>query len=152
MKKIPFLLMISTLFTFCATSYKMADKAFYHALVGQNVMTVYSRIGAPTNIGTSWDGGKIFIYEFYTKGMFVVPEVGEPTGNSLSFTDKKTGAFYNIQTYYNNSSRNISYETDVNSLVVFFDKQGNCVRFEQDLPREKLEFYYDRLKGYIPKK
>jgi hypothetical protein len=153
MKKSQFILVIAILFTSCATTNKMANKAFYHALVGQNEMTVYSRLGAPTNIVTSGDGGRILIYEFYTKGMFVVPEVGEPTGNSLGFTDKKTGAIYDIKTYSNNnSSSNISYLTDVNSLVVFIDQQGNCVRFEQDLPREKLEFYYNRLKGYIPQK
>jgi len=153
MKKLPFLLVITILFTFCASSNKMANKAFYHALVGQDEMTVYSRLGAPTNIVTSWDGGKILIYEFYTKGMFVAPELGEPSRNSWEFTNKKTGAVYDIKTYsIKNSSGNTSYQIDVNSLIVFLDKQGKCLRFEQDLPREKLEFYFERLKGYIPKK
>lgn len=64
MKKVTSLLVIAILLTFCATPNKMANKAFYHALVGQDETTVCTRLGPPTSIVASSDGGKILIYEF----------------------------------------------------------------------------------------
>jgi hypothetical protein len=128
----------------------MANKAFYHALLGQNEMAIISRLGAPTNIVASLNGGKIFIYEYYTKGMFEMKGGGESI-DGLEIFNNKTGAVYDIRLYPENSnSRNLSYQKNVNSLFVFLDPNGKCYRFEQDLPKEKLEFYYERLKTYIP--
>lgn len=148
MKKIPFLLVIILLLTFCATSNKMANQAFYHALIGQDETTVCSRLGAPTDIVNSSDGEKILIYQFYTKGMFDMPEK-DGAFKGFAIYNKQTGAAYTAHPY---NKRYTSYQLDVNSIVVFFDRQGKCIRFEQDLPRERLEYYYERLKVYIPEK
>lgn len=150
MKKMLFLLVITILLTFCATSNKMANKAFYHALIGQDETTVCSRLGAPTDIVTSSGGGKILIYEFYTKGMFDMPEKGGAV-KGFKLSNNKTGAVYNVE-IHPYDKRYTSYQIDVTSLTVFFDQQGKCIHFEQDLPRERLEFYYERLKAYIPEK
>lgn len=149
MGKLLFLLAANFLFTFCVTMNKMADNAFYHALIGQNETTVRSRIGAPTDIVNSPDGGIILMYKFYSKGMFTMPEKSE-SGRDISIFNKKTGEYQNavIRSY---DAKYTSYQTDVNSLNVSFDKQGICVQFEQDLPKEKLAYYYEHLKGYIPK-
>lgn len=154
MKKSLTLLMISVLFSFCSATNKMANKAFYHALVGQNEMTVCSRLGVPTTIIPILDGGKILIYEFYEKGMFLISNSSNLADSPISLfsVNKKTGAIYDIKVDPEAvKSQYTSYQGNVNNLMVFLDREGKCVRFEQYLPREKLEFYYQKLKDYIPK-
>ena len=82
MKNLLLLLVMSILFTSCATTNKMTDKEFRHALVGQNEMNIYSKFGPPTRTITASDGGKIMIYEFYSKGMYLTPYKSKITYNA----------------------------------------------------------------------
>lgn len=78
MKNLLLLLVMTILFASCATT-KMTDKEFRNALVGQNEMNIYSRLGPPTKTITTSDGGKIMVYEFYSKGMFLTPNKSKVT-------------------------------------------------------------------------
>lgn len=51
----------------------MANEALHYALVGQNEKTIYKRLGVPPKNAQTTDGGKVLIYEFYSKGMYVTP-------------------------------------------------------------------------------
>lgn len=141
---------MTILFTSCASTNKMTDREFRHALVGQNEMNIFSKFGPPTRIITASNGGKIMIYEFYNKGMFLTPYKSKVTynankdilGNRKGFTLRS-----GVNTVTNDPKYTI-YQKNVSYLKVFLDKQGNCVRFEQDLPQEQLEIYHERFKHF----
>lgn len=144
---------MSMLFTTCATSNKMTDKEFKHALVGQNEMNIYAKLGPPIRTITSSDGGKIMIYEFYTKGVFLTPYKSKITYNAnKNMQGNRQGFTFNsgVNTVTNDPQYTI-YQKNVSYLKVFLDKEGNCVRFEQDLPQEQLDIYHERFKHFLPK-
>lgn len=154
MIKLLLVIVLALSFSACTTPNKLANEAIYHAIVGENEKTVISRLGMPTNIIQQADGGKIMVYEHYTKGMFTTPYKSVITYNSSSksLTGKSAGLAINsgVNTATNDPSYTI-HETNVVSLKVFFDKQGKCIRFEQDLPKEQLGIYQQRFEKYIPK-
>lgn len=143
---------MTILFTSCATTDKMTDKEFRQALVGQNEMNIYSRFGPPTRTISASDGGKIMIYEFYSKSMFLTPNKSKVTykankdlfGNSQGFTLNSV-----VNTVTNDPQYTI-YQKNVSYLKVFLDKQGNCIKYEQNLPQEQLDIYHERFKYFLP--
>jgi len=141
------LLAVSILLTSCATTNKMTDKEFRNALVGQNEMNIYSRLGPPVRTITSSDGGKIMIYEFYTKGMYLTPNKSKVTYkvNKDLFGNRQGLTFNSGVNTVTNAPQYTIYQNNVSYLMVFLDKQGNCVRFEQDLPQEQLDIFHERL-------
>lgn len=153
MKNILLLLVVSILFTSCVTTNKITNKEFRHALVGQNEMNIYSKLGPPTRTNTDSDGGKIMIYEFYSKGMYLTPYKSKITYNAnKDLLGNRKGLTFNsgVNTVTNDPQYTI-YQKNVSYLKVFLDNQGNCVRFEQDLPREQLEIYHERFKHFPSK-
>jgi outer membrane lipoprotein-sorting protein len=153
MKKLLLLLVMTILFTSCSTTNKMTDKEFRHALVGQNEMNIYSKFGPPTKTITVSDGGKVMIYEFYSKGMFLTPNKTRITYNATKdLSGNRKGLTFNsgVNTVTNDPKYTI-YQKSVSYLKVFLDKQGNCFRFEQDLPQEQLDIYHERFKHFPPK-
>jgi len=125
----------------------MTDKEFRNALVGQNEMNIYSRLGPPVRTITSSDGGKIMIYEFYTKGMYLTPNKSKVTYkvNKDLFGNRQGLTFNSGVNTVTNAPQYTIYQNNVSYLMVFLDKQGNCVRFEQDLPQEQLDIFHERL-------
>lgn len=153
MKNLVLLLVMTMLFTSCSTTNKMTDKEFRQALIGQNEMNIYSRFGPPTRTITGSDGGKIMIYEFYSKGMYLTPYKSKVTYNATKdFLGNRRGLTFNsgVNTVTNDPQHTI-YQKNVSYLKVFLDKQGNCVRFEQDLPQEQLDIYHERFKHFQSK-
>ena len=151
-KSISALVVICILFSLCNTPKKLANKAFHNALIGQNEMTIYSRIGMPTSTAKTFNGGKILMYEFFSMERFPTVNNFKPEDydRGISFTSK-SGAFYEIPFKPEFKNRkNMTYQEKVTSLMVFLDRHGKCIRFEHNLPKERLEFYYERLKAYIP--
>ena len=147
MRSLLVLLAVSILLTSCATTNKMTDKEFRNALVGQNEMNIYSRLGPPVRTITSSDGGKIMIYEFYTKGMYLTPNKSKVTYkvNKDLFGNRQGLTFNSGVNTVTNAPQYTIYQNNVSYLMVFLDKQGNCVRFEQDLPQEQLDIFHERL-------
>jgi hypothetical protein len=144
---------MTILFTSCATTNKMTDKEFRNALVGQNEMNIYSKFGPPTRTITGSDGGKIMIYEFYSKGMYLTPNKSKVAYKAnKDFFGNKSGLTFNsgVNTVTNDPKYTI-YQKNVSYLKVFLDKQGNCFRFEQDLPQEQLDIYHERFKHFPSK-
>ena len=152
MKNLLLLLVMTILFASCATT-KMTDKEFRNALVGQNEMNIYSRLGPPTKTITTSDGEKIMVYEFYSKGMFLTPNKSKVTYSAKKdLSGNREGLTFNsgVNTVTNDPQYTI-YQKNVSYLKVYLDKRGNCVRFEQDLPREQLDIYHERFKYFLPK-
>jgi hypothetical protein len=153
MKNLLLILATVILFTSCSTTEKMTDREFRNALVGQNELNIYSKFGPPTRIITGSKGVKIMIYEFYSKGMYLTPYKSKVTykanrdlfGNRQGFT--LNGG---VNTVTNDPKYTI-YQKDISYLKVFLDKQGNCFRFEQDLPQEQLDIYHERFKHFPSK-
>jgi hypothetical protein len=131
----------------------MTDKEFRNALVGQNEMNIYSRLGPPTKTITTSDGEKIMVYEFYSKGMFLTPNKSKVTYSAKKdLSGNREGLTFNsgVNTVTNDPQYTI-YQKNVSYLKVYLDKRGNCVRFEQDLPQEQLDIYHERFKYFLPK-
>jgi len=150
MKKSTFFLVITFIFNSCATTNKMIDEAFHDALIGQNEMTIYARVGKPTSIAPGPDGGKIIIYEFSSKGMYSTPYKSSVTYNTKKdITGNRQGWTYtsNVNTVTNDPKYTV-YPTNVSYLNIYLDKQGNCFQFEQNLPQEQLDIYHERFKHF----
>lgn len=153
MKNLFLLLGMTILFASCASTNKMTDKAFRDALVGQNEMNIYSKLGPPKRTIPDSDGGKILVYEFYTKDMYLTPYKSKVTYSAnKDLLGNRKGLTYTsgVNTVTNDPKYTI-YQKNVSYLKVFLDKQGNCIRFEQDLPREQLDFYQERFKHFPAK-
>jgi hypothetical protein len=131
----------------------MTDKEFRQALVGQNEINIYSKFGPPTRTITASDGGKIMIYEFYSKGMYLTPYKSKVTYSAKKdLIGNRKGLTFNsgVNTVTNDPQYTI-YQKNVSYLKVFLDKGGNCIRFEQDLPQEQLDIYHERFKHFPSK-
>lgn len=153
MKNLLLLLGLILLLTFCASTNKMSNEAFRDALVGQNEMNIYSKLGPPKRTIPASDGGKTMIYEFYTKDTFLTPNKSKVTFNASKDLDGyKKGFTYSsgVNTVTNDPKYTI-YQMKVSYLKVFLDRQGNCTGFEQDLPQEQLDIYHERFKHFPAK-
>ena len=146
------LIVLAVLLTACASINKMTNNAIHYAIVGQNEMTVFKRLGVPAKTVATSDGEKKLIYEYYSKGMFTTPY-----DSRVTYSQKKD-AFGNsegliihggVNTVTNDPKYTI-YEKDVSYLEVFLDKEGKCVRFQQNLQKKQLEMLYEQFKKYIP--
>ena len=154
MVKSQYLLVLTIFLSFYSTTNKMAKQTLQYALFGQDEKTIYSRIGAPTRIFTASDGAKVLICEFYSADKILTFEKIEPDDYSQEITSftSKSGAIYDIRlNSYSNKSKTMGYQENVTSLDVFLDNLGYCVGFDYNLHKEKLEYYIDHLKVYIPK-
>ena len=136
----------------CSGLEKMTNKAFYYAAVGQTEKEVYSRVGTPSRIETTTEGEKILVYEVPSKGMFKYPNKSQL---SVKADPKLNGQKYSwsVNPSVNtttNAAEYQDYATNMTFLKIYLDKDGVCTRVEQNLQDPQLEFYYDRLKKYIP--
>lgn len=153
MKNILLVLVMTILVASCSTTNKMADDTFRQALVGQNEMSIYARLGPPKRTIAAPEGGKIMVYEFYTKDMYLTPNKSKVTYNAGKdmFGNSKGLTYTSGVNTVTNDPRYTIYQKNVSYLKVFLDKQGNCIRFEQDLPQEQLDFYHERFKHFNSK-
>ena len=153
MKYLLYLSALNLLFHSCATTNKMTDEAFHYAIVGQNEKTLYFRVGKPTSITSTSDGGKVMIYEYYSKGMYSTPYKSKITYNpEINKIGEREGLTFNSGTNTaTNDPKFTIYDQNISYLKLYLEKQGNCVRFEQNLPKEQLEMYYEQFKRYLPK-
>ena len=144
MKNLLFLLVLTILLNSCASTNKMANESIHNAIIGQNEMIVFNRLGTPTRVEHFRDGGKVMIYESFSKGMYLTPYKSK-----FSFTDGiiLSGEKYKVT----NDPDYTIYQRNVSYLKVYLDKQGNCVRLEQNLPQEQLEIYHERFKHFNSK-
>jgi len=132
----------------------MSNEAIHHAIVGQNEMIVRSRLGFPVRSIQTQDGGKKFIYEMKSKGIFTNPDKSKVTftySGDMGHPDQYLNVHYsNVDTRTNEAGYKI-YQEDISLLEVFLDDEGNCVGFQHNLTRPHLEQFYKRFKQYIPK-
>lgn len=124
----------------------------HHALIGQNQSTIFSRLSPPTKILDDPGGGKVLIYEHYSKGMFLTPNKSKITYNARTEkTGNREGLTFNsgVNTVTNKPEYTI-HQREVSVLKVYLDKDGSCERYEQNLPREVLETYHERFRHFEP--
>ena len=153
MNKLLFLLVLTLLFSSCSTTEKLSNEAIHNAIIGQNEQVVCSRLGVPARTVPAPNGGKIMIYEYYSKGMFLTPYKSSVTYNAnRNIVGEREGwtYTYNVNTAANDPKYTV-YPTEVSYLKVYLDKQGNAVRIEHTLPQEQLEIYHERFKHFRSK-
>lgn len=152
MRKSLLLVVLTALLCSCASTGRMYNEALHYALVGQDEMTLYSRLGAPARTIPASEGQKIMIYEFYSKGMFETPYKSKVTYHAAANTlENPKGLTINTASTKTNDDKYTVYQKDLSWLKVFLDKEGKCVRFEENLTKEQLERYYGQFKRYVPK-
>lgn len=146
--------MLTILLGACASLNRMTNEALYHAIVGQNEMTIHNRLGTPTRTIQVPGGGKKLVYEFYSKG--------PPTSlNKSKLTFDYSGDMvhqephlkwkYSSASTKTNASEYTIYEKDTSVLEVFLNNKGQCVRFQHNMNKSQLEQLYKSFKKYIPK-
>ena len=154
MKNILFLLVLTIFLSSCASVDKLATKTIQDAIIGQNEMIVFKRLGTPTGVEHFRDGGKVMIYESISKGMYLTPYKKPSITYNVNrdLTGKMQGLTYtsNVNTATNDPKYTI-YPTYLSYLKVYIDKLGNAIRIEQNLPQEQLEIYHERFKHFLPK-
>lgn len=152
MKNIFLLLLVSLFIASCATSEKMADESLSNAIVGQNEMLVFKRLGVPSRVEQTDDGGKIMVYEHYSQGEFLTPNKSSVTMTAGTRYNTSPGIKYtsNVNKTTNDPNYTI-YERNVSYLKVYINEQGNCVRIENTLPQEQLDVYHERFKHFKTK-
>jgi len=92
------------------------------------------------------------IYEHYTIGMFLTPNKSKITySDRRDISGNREGLTFHsgVNTVTNDPAYTI-YQKEVSCLKIFLDKTGNCVRYEENLPREVLETYHERFKHFPP--
>lgn len=152
MKKSLLFLLLTILLLACASTNRMYNEALHYALVGQNESALYSRLGIPVRTIPASGGQKIMIYEFYSKGMFETPYKSKVTYNAAGNTlENPRGITVNTVSTLTNDEKYTVYQKDISYLKLFLDKEGNCVRFEENLTKEQLERFYGQFKRYVPK-
>lgn len=140
------------LLCFCASTSKIQNEALQYALVGQNEMTIYSRLGAPARTISDSEGKKVMIYEFYSNGMFVTPYKSKVTYSAkTNIPGSPEGLTFHSGSTETNDPKYTVYQKDISSIKVFLNKEGYCIRYEENLTKDQLKTYYEQFKRYIPK-
>lgn len=144
------LLILLLIFTTCSTTNNLYDEVFDNALIGQSEMKIYSRLGKPGRIESTKGGGKVLVYEFDSKGMYLTPYRSaikyDPSPNAVG---ERQGWSYTFGEYTAaNDPKYTVYQTKVSYFKVYLNKEGTCIRYEQDMPREQLDIYHERFKHF----
>lgn len=154
MKNLLFLLVLTILFTACASTNKVANESLHNAIIGQNEIIVLKRLGMPARVEHTSDGGKVMIYEYFSKGMYLTP-YNKPAINynyNKNLLGETQGLTYTSNTNtVTNDPKYTVYSTNVSYLKVHMDNQGNAIRIEQNLPQEQLDIYHERFKHFQSK-
>jgi hypothetical protein len=157
MKNLKLLILVLTLFVInsCTVTSEMTSNAMSYAIMGKREMDIYYRVGSPTVIIQTPDGGKIMRYEWASVGMMPTPSMTRSTtnfnGNVSSPYNPYGGTYITGTVNTNSSSRSYTPYQKTSYLEVFLNKQGKCVHFQYKMPQYQLEEFYNRFKGYIPK-
>jgi len=154
MKKIIFLMVLIILINSCATTNKTTNESIQNEIIGQNEMGVFKKLGVPARVELTSDGGKVMIYEFPSKGMYLTPNKKPSITYNVNrdITGQMQGLTYtsNVNTVTNDPKYTI-YSKNVSYLKVYLDKHGNAIRIEQNLPQEQLDIYHERFKHFNAK-
>ncbi len=148
-----FLILLTILFGACASLNKMTNEALYHAIAGQNEMTVRSRLGTPARTVQVPDGGKKLVYEFYSKG---APASLNKSKLTFSYSGDMADQDPHLKWQYSNVNTKTNapeytiYDEDTSVLEVFLNDEGQCVKFQQNMTKVQLEQFYKSFKKYIP--
>lgn len=137
----------------CTSQKKITNKALFHGIVGQKEKIVYSRVGLPTEINTANEGEKVLVYEVSERMMVGYSKSIKPAVTSQFDMDGQRD--YDVDVWQigdalSDAKSNTEYRTNKAFLKVYIDSTGTCTGFEQNLPKLQQEYYYDRLKKYIP--
>ena len=153
MKNSLILIVLIIMFSSCTSINRLSNEAIYHAVVGQNENIIYNRLGMPTETQRTPDGGKKLIYELHSKGMVSNPNKSKLTfnysGDMANQAPHLNWKYSTINTKTNDPKYKI-YPVDKSFLELFLNKDGKCVRFQQNMTKPQLEQFYKRFKKYIP--
>lgn len=136
----------------CSPTNKIARGSFQQALIGQNEMKIFSMLGPPKSILPASGGGKVMVYEHYTKGMFLTPNKSKVTySHRRDISGNREGLTFHggLNTVTNDPAYTI-YQKEVSCLKIYLDKNGICVSYEENLPHAVPEIYHERFKHFTP--
>ena len=153
MKNPMIFIVLTFIFSSCTSINRLSNKAIYQAVVGQNENVIYNRLGMPTETQRTPDGGKKLIYELHSKGMVSNPNKSKLTfnysGNMANQEPHLNWKYSTINTVTNDPKYKI-HQIDKSFLEIFLNKDGECIRFQQNMTKSQLEQFYERFKKYIP--
>ncbi len=152
MKNLFLLLILSLLFSFCATTKKTSNNAMNNALLGQNELVVLKSLGAPSNVIHTNGEEKVIVYEHLSEG----PSLGHNNSNNsqIAGQNKSNSSGLTFTSNVNKAANDPNYsiyQKNVTYLKIHIDKQGNCFRIENTLPQKQSEIYLERIKHFKAK-
>jgi hypothetical protein len=153
MKSPHFIIILMLMMFSCSTTNKLYDEVFDNALIGQKEMKIYARLGKPTKTEAVRGGGKVLIYEFDSKGMYLTPyKSAIKYDATVNPSGERQGWTYTFGEYTAaNDPKYTIYQRKVSFLKVFLNREGTCTRYEQNLPQEQLDIYHERFKHFNSK-
>ncbi|QGY46879.1 hypothetical protein GM418_25435 [Maribellus comscasis] len=154
MKNSLFLIVLTILFNSCTTITKLSNEAIHFAIVGQNEIVVYKRLGVPAKVIQTPDGGRKLIYELHSRGTPATLNKSKLTFNysgDMGTPEPHLSWKYSSVNTETNSPEYTIYSGDTSVLEVFLNSAGECVRFLHNLNRSQLEQFYESFKKYVPK-
>jgi hypothetical protein len=153
MKNLFLLLLMSLLFSFCATTKKTSKNALIDALIGQNELVIIKSLGTPSNVIHTNGEEKVIVYEHASEG----PDLGHNNSNSTQSADQNKYNSNGGLTFTSNVNKaandpNFSiYQTKISYLKIYINKQGNCFRIENTVPQKQSEAYLKSINEYKAK-
>jgi len=155
MKKIIQLTICALLLGACSSLNKMTNEAFYHAVVGQTEKVVYARVGSPSKTYVTEDGGKVLVYEVPEKSFAGYSKNIQPA-LTRDFDDHGKPDYdvdiWQLTSAASDANKYAEYNMNITGMKIYFNKRGICTRVDQSLPKPQAEYYYHRLKKYVPEK
>lgn len=154
MKNRKLLSLILLLLCACSGLKKMTNEAFYYGVVGQKEQDVYARVGFPSSTYFADDGRKVLVYEIpeiafksYSKNIEpgIIPSIDLRGKRDYNVDIRKVGeAGSDARTF-------AVYNPRMTDLKIYIDENGKCNQVDHNLSKAQLNYFYDRLKQYIPK-
>lgn len=157
------LVSVSVFMHCCISSKRTVTKTLNAAIIGQNELVVFDRLGVPAKTTIYNNGNKVWIYQSGGLQFFSGPNTSwhssthsEQLGVRKARTFKSTFSDLTIRTPDKTASYTLNddkaYTLNNPFLKVYFNRQGKCIHFEQNMTQEQQEVYHNRLKQYLAEK
>ena len=150
---------ICLLMSNCATTNRTVNRSINNAIIGENEIVVYQRLGIPYQTIVREDGSKVWIYKSRDGQLFSSPNDSwhaSTHAEQLAVRKKRTFNTKQENITIRTPDKTAAYElnndkayTSINPFLrIYFNRHGKCVKFNQDMSVEQRKLYNERLKQY----
>ena len=139
----------------CTTSKRALNKAIGDAILDQNEIVVFQRLGIPYQTILREDGRKVWIYRKQEHLLSSPNNSWHASTHAEQLAVRKNRTFKSskediiIRTPDKTAAIELNNDKTYTSsnpfLRIYFDRHGKCVSFEQNMTPEQMKIYHERL-------